>query len=284
MPRSTGCALCIKRRIKVRYSLLFQSLRTKSLSLSLFILAKNHQCDEGKPACANCKKYGTDCPGYDKSLKFVVGKTHRSRRQQRTYLKQQKDSSLSPLSASPTPSITPSLPSLPSFSPIDFSPTEEKSLIDFQDFRLSTKQEPQIPQIPDHPYFEVPYFSEPSIYSHIPSPSSYQAQCLSVLVDHLPRHNANSDILIMAHWMSFLPSQFGRRKLLDAAITCFTTQQIGTTQKDRRMLEYGHTTYIQALGRLQKAINSPREAASSETLCAAMLLCIYEVSLQFANF
>src|SRR4051812_44734010 len=47
VPRSNGCALCLNRRVK---------------------------CDEVKPACGNCLKYGADCPGYDKSRKFVIGK------------------------------------------------------------------------------------------------------------------------------------------------------------------------------------------------------------------
>ncbi|EGX97159.1 C6 zinc finger domain protein [Cordyceps militaris CM01] len=56
VPRSTGCQLCRKRRVK---------------------------CDEVKPGCGNCTKYGADCPGYERSLKFVSGKHHvRTRKNQ----------------------------------------------------------------------------------------------------------------------------------------------------------------------------------------------------------
>jgi hypothetical protein len=210
-------------------------------------------------------KYGASCPGYDKGLKFVVGKTHRSRRQQRTYLKQQKTISFSASSESP-------------------SPTESSSITTFQCLpsppHSSGSPELQLATI-EKQYEDTP---DPSIYFSISSPNLYQAQCLSILVDYLPKQNANSDILIMSRWMSFLPSRFGRSKALDAAITCFTTQQIGTDRNDQKLLGYGRSTYVQALGRLQKAINNPSEARSSETLCAAMLLCIYEVrSVRCAN-
>lgn len=47
VPRSKGCHLCVRRRIK---------------------------CDQAKPQCANCTRYGAECPGYDRSLKFVEEK------------------------------------------------------------------------------------------------------------------------------------------------------------------------------------------------------------------
>lgn len=56
VPRSKGCALCLSRRVK---------------------------CDEVKPGCGNCLRYGADCPGYDKSRKFVAGK-HRIRSKRHT--------------------------------------------------------------------------------------------------------------------------------------------------------------------------------------------------------
>ncbi|KAI9928158.1 hypothetical protein ASPWEDRAFT_170845 [Aspergillus wentii DTO 134E9] len=51
--RSSGCSLCVKRRVK---------------------------CDERLPGCARCETYGKPCPGYDRNFKFVTGKPHRTRR------------------------------------------------------------------------------------------------------------------------------------------------------------------------------------------------------------
>ncbi|KAJ5888311.1 hypothetical protein N7495_008352 [Penicillium taxi] len=53
VPRSRGCALCVKRRVK---------------------------CDERIPECAKCEKYGKPCPGYNRGFKFITGKPYRSRR------------------------------------------------------------------------------------------------------------------------------------------------------------------------------------------------------------
>jgi hypothetical protein len=56
VPRSAGCQLCVKRRVK---------------------------CDETRPSCGKCAKYGAECPGYDRPLKFVAGKHQvRARRQE----------------------------------------------------------------------------------------------------------------------------------------------------------------------------------------------------------
>ena len=56
VPRSKGCLLCIKRRVK---------------------------CDQERPGCGNCVRYGAECPGYDRDHKFVSNKHQvRSRRQQ----------------------------------------------------------------------------------------------------------------------------------------------------------------------------------------------------------
>ncbi|KAG9780167.1 hypothetical protein KCU95_g11555, partial [Aureobasidium melanogenum] len=43
VPRSTGCATCVSRRIK---------------------------CDEGRPTCQKCAKSGRQCPGYSRELQF----------------------------------------------------------------------------------------------------------------------------------------------------------------------------------------------------------------------
>ncbi|KAJ5641670.1 hypothetical protein N7490_005670 [Penicillium lividum] len=53
VPRSSGCRVCVKRRVK---------------------------CDERVPGCARCETYGQPCPGYDKGFKFIAGKPYRTPR------------------------------------------------------------------------------------------------------------------------------------------------------------------------------------------------------------
>ena len=108
------------------------------------------------------------------------------------------------------------------------------------------------------------------------SSQQYQLQLITALADSLPTANSNG-YHIMSRWIQFLPERFGRSKALDAAIASFTTQQIGTSFGDKQMLRYGSKAYVKALACLQKSLNDPVEAITSETQCAAMLLCIYEV-------
>lgn len=119
---------------------------------------------------------------------------------------------------------------------------------------------------------EVPFL--PSV---IEFPEAYQLQLISTLVDNLPKSDSTSDMLVIARWLSFLPGRFGKSKALDTAMTCFTTQQIGIAGDDQQMLRYGRSSYVQALVLLQRSLNNPVEAVKSETQCAAMLLCVYEV-------
>ncbi|GIJ86907.1 hypothetical protein Asppvi_005805 [Aspergillus pseudoviridinutans] len=51
--RSSGCLLCVQRRVK---------------------------CDGRLPDCARCEKYGKPCPGYVRNFKFKTGKPYRARR------------------------------------------------------------------------------------------------------------------------------------------------------------------------------------------------------------
>ncbi|KKK16294.1 hypothetical protein P175DRAFT_0535587 [Aspergillus ochraceoroseus IBT 24754] len=75
--RSSGCLLCVQRRVKVGASpsLLPPDLVVQALTASQF------QCDERHPGCLRCETYGQTCPGYWRGFKFVAGKPYRSRRQ-----------------------------------------------------------------------------------------------------------------------------------------------------------------------------------------------------------
>ncbi|KAJ5735370.1 uncharacterized protein N7483_000495 [Penicillium malachiteum] len=77
MPRSTGCRLCVNRRVK---------------------------CDERTPGCARCETYGQPCPGYGERFKFITSKPYRTRRAQtKTEDRGARTSSLT----SPRPSTSP---------------------------------------------------------------------------------------------------------------------------------------------------------------------------------
>lgn len=73
VPRSSGCLLCVQRRLKV--GILRPSKSRRSLTAI--------QCDERRPGCQRCETYGRSCPGYDRGFLFVPGKPYRSQRRRR---------------------------------------------------------------------------------------------------------------------------------------------------------------------------------------------------------
>lgn len=75
VPRSNGCSLCVKRRVKVG------GLFTWSPVKKSHAILITPQCDQRLPGCAKCDKYGQPCPGYDRGFKFITGKPYRDRRQ-----------------------------------------------------------------------------------------------------------------------------------------------------------------------------------------------------------
>jgi hypothetical protein len=60
VPRSTGCATCRKRSVKV-------SKNRSPFATTLNLL----QCDETRPTCAQCRRGGRTCSGYVRSMKFI---------------------------------------------------------------------------------------------------------------------------------------------------------------------------------------------------------------------
>ena len=61
VPKSTGCATCRKRSIKVSSVVRRFTLQPSSPP----------QCDEARPSCYKCRRGGRICPGYENRMKFV---------------------------------------------------------------------------------------------------------------------------------------------------------------------------------------------------------------------
>ncbi|MBE3043817.1 Zn(II)2Cys6 transcription factor [Candidatus Bathyarchaeota archaeon] len=185
VPRSTGCHLCVKRRVR---------------------------CDEARPACGNCVRYGAECPGYARALKFVAGK-HEVRREPA------KKAALPPIST-PSP-------------PADLSPGSRTTLLPFVEDLLSQRNE--------------------------------------------------VDMFHFSPWFRGLPDRVGRKVTLDSAVFAFTLHLRGTESGDVALVARARGSYVQSLSALQAALNHPTEWRSSETLCSAMLLCLYEVRTSFST-
>lgn len=91
--------------------------------------------------------------------------------------------------------------------------------------------------------------------------------------------------------MSHLPCRFGYSEALDDAISCVAAAirdfcvQFDMDDKSNMYLGSLKTRtlllYTVALRSLQQALNDPSQSTSTEVLCAAHLLCCFEVSEAF---
>ncbi|KAH8909917.1 hypothetical protein BR93DRAFT_428457 [Coniochaeta sp. PMI_546] len=228
VPRSTGCQLCVKRRVK---------------------------CDQSRPSCNNCLKYGAPCPGYDRQMKFVAGKHQvRSRRQEdwRGWgsgsvhalgggRRSEDMSSAASLSAASAPSSASGTPSTPS---IDFSS------------QLERRSELTLLYL---------------------NPSDNRGQTINAIIHNLQESQAATEVRVFAPWFKDVPEHLGQKVTLDSAMAAFTLHLLGKAKQDNVLIRESLSIYGQSLGALQKALNHPEEWKSSETLCATMILSLFEL-------
>jgi len=112
----------------------------------------------------------------------------------------------------------------------------------------------------------------------ISSPSINQTQCLSRwIADVSKSHSSNPDEMAIPKLFYFLTARLGTSNALDMAIRCLTVHHLGITQDNEQAVRYSRFVYGKALSSLQKAIYNPAQATTSTTICATMVLCLYEV-------
>jgi hypothetical protein len=117
-----------------------------------------------------------------------------------------------------------------------------------------------------------------TLTTRIYSPSIHQVQCLSTWIEDVSRSRSSiPDQITIAQLFCFIPSRLGRSRALDLAVRCLTVHHLGVTECSEQIIRHGRFDYGKALCSLQKAVYDPVEAMRSETLCATMILCIYEV-------
>lgn len=203
VPRSTGCRLCRTRKVK---------------------------CDTLKPSCGNCIKYGAECPGYSRGLKFVDEK-HQIRQRGR---RQGKGEEVSTSSSSSTTG-----------SDIATSDSETWSLV---------RPSPTLLRL------ELP--RGPLLLNMIESSTNY---------------TRSTDVFILLSWLNI--DRLGKRALLDGAICSFALHLTGKANSNADLVAKSRSIYGLALNELQAALQHSTEWKASETLCAAILLCYFEVFL-----
>ena len=202
VPRSTGCQLCVKRKVK---------------------------CDQGKPGCGNCRKYGAQCPGYEKGFKFVAGKHHVRRRHQLVLHTSSSEGNLSDGASTST-----------AFPQSSFQRAEGSSAL-------------------------------------VISPAESPSQFVSSLLQNLAGIELGEQLLVLAPWFSYVPDHLGRDGPLGGAASAFILHLLGKADGNEALVHRSRFAYGQSLTSLQRALNHPTRWRLSETLCAAMTMCLFEV-------
>lgn len=214
--RSAGCSLCVKRRVK---------------------------CDEKRPGCGNCSKYGVPCPGFQRPLKFLGAKHGQSPGPHHIHA-----------SATPRPWNEAAAGGLDG--------SARDPAVD-----AATNSSPNRPRSRASPVNILP--------SHLRPSRDYE---LAPLAQSLWHADNAEDFFHFNAWFSSIADRLGSKVTLDTAVCAFALQVQGTTHGDELLCARARTVYVKALSSLQQALYHRLEWKSSETLCSAMLLCLYEVS------
>lgn len=78
-------------------------------------------------------------------------------------------------------------------------------------------------------------------------------------------------------YIAFIPSRLGHNVALDDAVDCLTTLYSTMFMENQLAEALNRSKYVQALSSLRWCLDDKDIALASETLCATLLLSIYEV-------
>ncbi|CAJ0553986.1 Ff.00g124980.m01.CDS01 [Fusarium sp. VM40] len=95
------------------------------------------------------------------------------------------------------------------------------------------------------------------------------------MVESSAHYSKSTDVFTLLSWLNI--DRLGKRALLDGAICSFALHLTGKTTSNPDLIAQSRTVYGLALNELQAALRHPAEWKASETLCAAILLCYYEL-------
>lgn len=208
-------------------------------------------------------RYGAQCPGYDKSRKFVDGK--HSVRARRALGSQQAATSYETLVdfASTTTDSDSDLavPATPSFTPLTNQYALTRWSPNFSNYggQIQTMRQPGVPGV-------LKEACVPFVYNMM-------GQLFTI-------HN-REEVAFSAPWFSSILNHLGKTPVLDSAMCAFMLQLVGKAKRDTAEVNRSRDIYGQSLGALQRALNHPVAWKSTETLAATMLCSIYEVSQGF---
>ncbi|KAK1239745.1 hypothetical protein MKX07_001199 [Trichoderma sp. CBMAI-0711] len=222
VPRSSGCQLCRQRRVK---------------------------CDEARPECGNCRKYGVQCPGYERAIKFVSGKhAVRGRGSRASRAGRQQGSAGG--AASGTLTSAASTGSAGTTSAADGNT------------RSST----------------IASRTAAAVMPLVTSPQPSRALFVGTLMDMAQTNLASKDVTTFLSFFGQLRFEaLGTSAALDGAICSLSLHLMGKELGDDNLVARSRTVYGGSLVALQATLRHPIKWKASETFCSAVLLCFFEI-------
>jgi hypothetical protein len=273
VPKSTGCAICRKRKIKVWYK--FPSIYYKCLT--------HTQCDESWPLCINCQKNGKCCPGPPARHTFIdLGPGFSTSTSTAT--------TFASVSASASTSTSPEegLHSDTSEAVVDpkckrLTQLDEKwskSGAVVHKFRISNKgprERKKLSRSPRSTPDSTPPRSPKPPLIRRPSPSQHQ-ELSRALIDALGTGSVGHRMSAFGPFIREVPARIGHNAALDAAAACLVNAHSSMVHQKSAHEIANPGLYLRAVQTLQICLEDPQQGMSSNTLCASVLLGLVEVS------
>lgn len=226
------------------------------------------QCDQTQPACLNCLRRGTQCGGSQQPFKFIdqanVWAVKAARKKSRR--KGVKVPQLLFQSWSPTP-----------YSVGDGGEYEEVPC------------KVLVPSSLDSPLDGInsDFRRGFEFLIHTPLASYYASRPNAAYLWSLDAADMKTSMARMTYhedaldtYVSFIPSRLGYSQALDDAAACLFRGVVGLSRIGNYLaMQECRLSYALALSTLQAALDDPTLAATTETLCAVLLLGAFEVGI-----
>lgn len=200
--------------------------------------------------CGNCVKYGVDCPGYGRDLKFVSGK-HAVR-------------------SNKTPGRDEPRHGAPSASSSSrrSSPSRAVTLI-------------------SHDHRAVAHGNR-SLQEPWPIAGALGQNCVPFIfgmMGQLFSIHSRDEVVYSAPWFTSMLNYLGQEPVLDTAMSALMLQMVGKAKRDQgtQEISLGCDLYGKALANLQRALNHPTAWKAVETFAATIICCLYEVSKPYST-
>ncbi|KAF4969784.1 hypothetical protein FSARC_3061 [Fusarium sarcochroum] len=102
-----------------------------------------------------------------------------------------------------------------------------------------------------------------------------RAQFLLNMIETSSVYAQSTDVFNILSWLSI--DRLGKRALLDGAVSSFVLHLTGKERSDTDLIAQSRTMYGLTLNELQSTLQHSSEWKASETLCAAIILCYFEL-------